>query len=78
MTGFLIVVLVLATFGNASISALDVRATFKSCSTFRRVWPYGVAASVVKAKKQPVRPKVNAVVYKQNRRLDTDNDGTVC
>lgn len=78
ITSFLLVVLLLTTVSSASISALSFQAKFKSCSTLRRVWPYGVAVSATKAKKQPVRPKVNAAVYQQNRRLDTDNDGTVC
>lgn len=51
---------------------------YSSCSQLRKVWSKGVATSVAKARRQPVRPAVNAAGYRKNRHLDTDRDGTAC
>lgn len=52
--------------------------TFTSCRALNRVWPTGVAVSWSAARRQAVRPRVDAVKYRQNVRLDGDRDGTAC
>lgn len=51
---------------------------FPTCSQLREVYPQGVAVNSTKAKKQISKPKVSASVYRANKKLDVDNDGTVC
>jgi hypothetical protein len=51
---------------------------FKGCTQLRKVYPTGVAISAAKAKKQAVKPKVKASLYRANRKLDADRDGTIC
>jgi hypothetical protein len=55
---------------------------FASCGELRERFRYGVAISATAADKQVMhqhhRPKVKPAVYNANKRLDKDNDGTVC
>jgi hypothetical protein len=56
--------------------------TFKNCTEVRKVYPMGVAKSLVAAKKQknyPVNnPLVSATIYKTIQKMDRDKDGTAC
>ena len=51
---------------------------YSNCKKLNKVWPKGVATSLVKARLQAVRPAVSASGYSKNRHLDTDRDGTAC
>lgn len=53
-------------------------AGYKSCGALNLKYPKGVAKSSALAKRQLVRPTVNASVYSANRHLDRDGDGTAC
>jgi len=56
--------------------------TFKNCTEVRKVYPMGVAKTLVAAKKQknyPVNnPLVSATIYKTIQKMDRDKDGTAC
>jgi hypothetical protein len=56
--------------------------SFKHCTEVRKVYPMGVAKSLVTAKRQknyPVNnPFVSASVYASLVKLDRDKDGTAC
>jgi hypothetical protein len=56
--------------------------SFKNCTEVRKVYPMGVAKSVVAAKKQknyPINnPIVSAGIYASLAKLDRDKDGTAC
>ena len=56
--------------------------TFKNCTEVRKVYPMGVAKTLVAAKKQknyPVNnPFVSAGIYSSLAKLDRDKDGTAC
>lgn len=51
---------------------------YRSCREFNQKWPRGVAFSLRVARNHVVRPTVSAAIYKANRHLDTNFDGTVC
>lgn len=51
---------------------------YKNCAQLRRDWPYGVATNSARARIQIVRPHVNSAIYRRNKKLDVDRDGTVC
>jgi hypothetical protein len=53
-------------------------ATYKNCSALNAKFANGVAKSKSAASKQKFAPKVSASIYKTHRKLDKDNDGTVC
>ena len=53
-------------------------ATYKNCSTLNAKFSKGVAKSKSAASKQKFAPKVSASIYNSHRKLDKDNDGTVC
>jgi hypothetical protein len=59
-------------------TAYGKQSSFKNCAMLRKVWPYGVSSSTAKAKRQPIRPKVSPAIYNQNKKLDTNKDGTIC
>ena len=56
--------------------------SFKNCTEVRKVYPMGVAKSLVAAKRQknyPVNnPFISASVYASLVKLDRDKDGTAC
>ncbi len=56
--------------------------TFKNCTEVRKVYPMGVAKTLVAAKKQknyPInKPFVSAGIYASLAKLDRDKDGTAC
>ena len=78
-----LIVLLVLSVGIGSIApgtatAFGKQSSFKNCAMLRKVWPYGVSSSTSKAKRQPIRPKVSSAIYNQNKKLDTNKDGTIC
>ena len=53
-------------------------AAYKNCAALRKIFPSGVAKSAIAAAKQSGSPKVSAKIYKQNKKMDRDNDGVAC
>jgi M6 family metalloprotease-like protein len=56
-------------------------ASFKNCAELRKTFKYGVAlasGSVNKGTGPIFNPRVNAAVFKSNRKLDTDRDNILC
>lgn len=56
--------------------------TFKNCKEVNKVYPYGVAKTLLAAKKQknyPINnPLVSAAIYASLKKMDRDKDGTAC
>jgi hypothetical protein len=65
-----------------SLAASANAQSFKNCTEVRKVYPMGVAKTLVAAKKQknyPINnPFVSAGVYTSLAKLDRDKDGTAC
>jgi hypothetical protein len=65
-----------------SLAASANAQSFKNCTEVRKVYPMGVAKTLVTAKKQknyPINnPFVSAGVYASLAKLDRDKDGTAC
>jgi|LakMenE01Jun11ns_1017448.scaffolds.fasta_scaffold9904110_2 hypothetical protein len=65
-----------------SLAASANAQSFKNCTEVRKVYPMGVAKTLVAAKKQknyPINnPFVSAGVYASLAKLDRDKDGTAC
>ena len=65
-----------------SLAASANAQSFKNCTEVRKVYPMGVAKTLVAAKKQknyPINnPHVSAKIYQVLSKLDRDKDGTAC
>ena len=65
-----------------SLAASANAQSFKNCTEVRKVYPMGVAKTLVAAKKQknyPINnPFVSAGIYASLAKLDRDKDGTAC
>jgi hypothetical protein len=61
-----------------STSPPSKTASFKNCTAVKKAHPNGVAKSKSAAKKQKKTPTVSSKIYSANKKLDRDNDGTIC
>jgi hypothetical protein len=80
MKRFIAILLATALLGLVPAAQAEAK-TFKNCTDLRKTYKYGVSLnkSAVNPGAGPIfTPRVNAAVYRLNKKLDTDRDNIAC